>query len=58
MRTKNNRALNEKLAYYRLLRHLLTQKLEVSYKEDQARPLSPRLADLLKKLEYRKPVAR
>ena len=54
--TKNDdRALREKRAYYRLLRHLLSEKLEASYKEDQARPLPPRLTDLLKKLEYRKP---
>ena len=55
MRADDNRALNEKRAYYRLLRHLLSEKLEASYKEDQARPLPPRLTDLLKSIEYRKP---
>jgi hypothetical protein len=52
---KDNRSSSEKRAYYRLLRHLLSEKLEASYKEDQARPLPPRLAELLKIVEYRKP---
>jgi hypothetical protein len=42
-------------AYYRLLRHLLSEKLQASYMEDQARPLPPRMVDLLKTLEHRKP---
>jgi DNA-directed RNA polymerase specialized sigma subunit len=42
----------EKQAYFRLLRHLLSKKLQASFKEDQARPLPPRMADLLKKLEH------
>ena len=54
MRTNDNRRLNEKRAYYRLLRQLLSEKLEMSYREDQARPLPPRLRDLVKKVEYRK----
>ena len=54
MRT-NDRELYEKRAYYRLLRHLLREKVEVSYREDQARTLPLHLADLLKELEYRKP---
>jgi hypothetical protein len=33
---------------------LLSQKLQASYKEDQARPLSPRTEGLLKTLEHRK----
>jgi len=45
----------EKRAYFRLLRHLLSQKLQASFKEDQARPLPSRMADLLKKLEHGKP---
>jgi hypothetical protein len=43
---------DEMRAYFRLLRHLLGEKLQASFKEDQARPLSPRMADLLKKLEH------
>ena len=51
MRTKDLRSLDEKRAYYRLLRHLLSQRLQASYKEDQARPLPPRMVELLKTLE-------
>jgi hypothetical protein len=47
-------SLEEKRAYYRLLRHLLSQKLQASYKEDQTRPLPSRIEGLLKTLEYRK----
>jgi len=46
---------DEKRAYFRLLRHLLSEKLRTSYGEDQARPLPPRMADLLKKLKHPKP---
>ena len=35
-REHDHRSLQEKRAYYRLLRHLLSEKLERSYKEDQA----------------------
>jgi hypothetical protein len=58
---RDHQALNdfksseEKRAYFRLLRHLLSQKLQASFKEDQARPLPSRMADLLKKLEHGKP---
>lgn len=55
MRTKDFRSLEEKRAYYRLLRHLLSEKLRASYMEDQARPLPPRMVDLLKTLEHREP---
>lgn len=43
---------DEMRAYFRLLRHLLGEKLQASLKEDQARPLPPRMVDLLKKLEH------
>jgi hypothetical protein len=49
------RSSDEKRAYFRLLRHLLSEKLHASFKEDQARPLPPRIADLLKTLERPKP---
>jgi hypothetical protein len=55
MLTKYVGSLDEKRAYYRLLRHLLSEKLQASYKEDPARPLPPRMVDLLKTLEQRKP---
>ena len=54
VRTKDLRSAQEKRAYYRLLRHLLGNELQVSYKEDQARPLPPQMADLLKTLFYPK----
>ena len=53
--TKEFQSLEEKRAYYRLLRHLLSEKLQGSYKEDQARPLPARMVNLLKALEARKP---
>jgi hypothetical protein len=46
------RSSDEKRAYFRLLRHLLSEKLQASFKEDQARPLPRRMADLLKKFEH------
>ena len=51
METKDVRSLEEKRAYYRLLRHLLSERLRASYKEDEGRPLPPRIVDLLEKLE-------
>ena len=51
MRKNDLRASQEKRAYYRLLRHLLSDELQ-TYKEDQARPLPPRIANLLKTLLY------
>ena len=54
MRTKDLQASEEKRAYFRLLRHLLSEKLQSSYKEDQARPLPPRMVILLKTLERRR----
>ncbi len=53
--TKDFLLLDEKRAYYRFLRHLLSEKLQASYMEDQARPLPPRMVDLLKTLEHCKP---
>jgi hypothetical protein len=55
MQTNEIRASNKKRAYHRLLRGFLSERLEASYKENQARPLPPRLRDLLKKFEYRSP---
>lgn len=49
---KDFRSANEKRAYYRLLRHLLSEKLQTSYKVDEARPLPSRMTDLLKTLEH------
>jgi hypothetical protein len=52
MRTKDFQSSDEKRAYYRLLRYLLSEELQKSYKEDQSRPLPPRILDLLKTLEH------
>jgi hypothetical protein len=52
MRTKDLQASDEKRAYYRLLRYLVSNELEASDREDQARPLE--LTDLLN-LEHREP---
>jgi hypothetical protein len=53
-RRSNNdlKSSHEKRAYLRLLRHLLSDKLRVAFKDDQVRPLPPRMADLLKRLEH------
>jgi predicted RNA-binding Zn ribbon-like protein len=53
MRTKDHQASEEKRAYYRLLRYLVSNELQASYREDQARPLQ--LTDLLKELEHHEP---
>ena len=50
-RKNDLRLSQEKRAYYRLLRHLLSGELQ-TFKEDQARPLPPRIADQLKTLLY------
>ena len=39
MWTKDHQASEEKRAYYRLLRYLVSNELKASYSEDQARPL-------------------
>ena len=51
--TKNPQASEEKRAYYRLLRYLVSNELHATYGEDQARPLQ--LTDLLKELEHQEP---
>jgi len=53
MPTKGLQASEEKRAYFRLLRYLVSNELQARYKEDQVRPLQ--LTDLLKDLEYREP---
>jgi hypothetical protein len=40
----------ETRAYYRLLRHLLAEEAERSFKEEQS-PLTPRMSDLMRQLE-------
>jgi len=52
MRTKDLQASDEKRSYYRLLRYLVSNDLEDSYSEDQARCLE--LADILN-LEHHEP---
>jgi hypothetical protein len=52
MRTKDHQASEQKRAYYRLLRYLVSNELQASDREDQARPLQ--LTDL-KELEHHEP---
>ena len=52
MRTKDLQASDEKRAYYRLLRYLVSDELVASYRENEARPLE--LTDLLD-LEHYEP---
>ena len=54
MRTKDLQASEEKRAYNRLLRYLVSNELQASDREDQARPLQ--LTDLLKELEHHEPL--
>jgi hypothetical protein len=53
MRTKDLQVSEEKRAYYRLLRYLVSNELQSSDREDQGRPLQ--LTDLLKQLEHHEP---
>jgi len=53
MRTKDLQVSEEKRAYYRLLRYLVSNELQSSDREDQRRPLQ--LTDLLKQLEHHEP---
>jgi len=48
MQTKGLQASEEKRAYFRLLRYLVTDELQAYYREEQARPLQPRFTDFLK----------
>ncbi len=52
MQTKDLQSLEEKRAYYRVLRYL-RKELQASYREVQARPLPSRITDLLKEFEQR-----
>jgi hypothetical protein len=45
------RESNEKRAYYRLLRYLLSEEVEASYGHDEERPLPPEMVELLETLE-------
>ena len=51
----NFRSRDEKRAYFRLLRHLLSEELQASYESDQARALPPRMVELLEALDEREP---
>ena len=42
---------HEKRAYFRLLRHLLSERLQASYNNGEARPLPSRMVELLKALD-------
>jgi len=53
MPTLDFRASKERRAYFRLLRYLLSEEVRSSYGEEDARPLSPRMEDLLRNLEQR-----
>jgi hypothetical protein len=42
---------NEKRAYYRLLRYLLSEEVEASYRHDEEKPVPPEMVNLLQTLE-------
>jgi hypothetical protein len=52
MQTKDLQASEEKRAYFRLLRYLVTNDFQASDREEQARPLQPRITDFLKQFEF------
>jgi hypothetical protein len=52
MQTKDLQASEEKRAYFRLLRYLVTNDFQASHREEQARPLQPRITDFLKQFEF------
>jgi hypothetical protein len=56
MRTKDLQASDEKRAYYRLLRYLVSDEIQACYAEGQTRPLQPQITDFLKELEHREPL--
>lgn len=53
MATRDFRASNERKAYFRLLRYLLSEEVHAAFEEEQAKPLTPRMIELLKTLESR-----
>ena len=55
MRAKDLQASDEKWAYYRLLRYLVSDEMPACCGEGQARPLQPQITDFLKELEHREP---
>jgi hypothetical protein len=55
MQTKDLQESREKRSYFRLLRYLVTNELQAYYREEQARPLQPRITDFLKDLEHYEP---
>jgi hypothetical protein len=55
MPAKSPRELDEKRAYYRLLRYLLMDEVQEAYKNDANLHLSPQLDDLMRQLQERLP---
>lgn len=51
MQTKDFLSVEERRAHDRMLRRVIGEGLQTSYREDAAKPLPPRLTDLLKELE-------
>lgn len=51
MPTRATRESNERRAYYRLLRYLLSEEVQASYGHDDEKPLPPRMVDLLRALQ-------
>ena len=51
MRTVTLDSTEEKRRYFRLLRYLLSEELKTDYKKELEKPLSPRIADLLKRID-------
>lgn len=54
MHSAELRQNKERKAYYRLLRHLLSEEVEAAFNE-QHEPPTPRIAELIQKLDEAKP---
>jgi hypothetical protein len=48
---RTSREADEKRAYYRLLRYLLSEEVEASYRHDEEKPVPPEMVNLLQTLE-------
>lgn len=51
MRTVTLGSAEEKRKYFRLLRYLLSEELKTDYEKELEKPLPPRMADLLSRID-------
>ena len=51
MRRYELHGAEETRAYYRLLRHLLTEEVQASFKKEEQQPLPSRMSELVQQIE-------